>query len=418
LYTAPCTEIAQEILSCCLRGIPWPPELLRQLVDRASGPDQEDALAASRALFGVLAEGMADLFEPRLCASYAAILSYAIASATPGSTAAELLERYGRVRQVHRFDGDAGAVRNVFVLSRVTLGADIAVTSAVLDAAKRRFRSARVFLVGGAKSAELFAADPGARHIPISYGRGGTLRERLAIWPALRAACSHPGSLVIDPDSRLTQLGLLPVCADHDYYFFESRSYGGDGEDSLTFLVRRWLEQTLGVPDATPYIAPAEKIDPGEGPVVTISLGVGENPAKRIPDPFEEDLLRALGRKKAILLIDKGAGEEEAERVERAIERSGVDRARVRTWEGSFATFAGMIARSSLYIGYDSAGQHAAAATGTPLVSIFAGYPSHRMLCRWQPTGSGPIEVIRAENRDPADVLDRTLAAVERLRVI
>ena len=35
-----------------------------------------------------------------------------------------------------------------------------------------------------------------------------------------------PQSIVVDPDSRLTQLGLVPVCADERYYFFESRTFG------------------------------------------------------------------------------------------------------------------------------------------------------------------------------------------------
>ena len=33
--------------------------------------------------------------------------------------------------------------------------------------------------------------------------------------------------MVIDPDSRLTQLGLIPVCDDSRYFFFESRAFGG-----------------------------------------------------------------------------------------------------------------------------------------------------------------------------------------------
>ena len=35
-------------------------------------------------------------------------------------------------------------------------------------------------------------------------------------------------------------------------------------------------------------------------------------------------------------------------------------------WEGSFAGFAAIIAASRLYVGYDSAGQHVAAACGVP----------------------------------------------------
>jgi ADP-heptose:LPS heptosyltransferase len=88
----------------------------------------------------------------------------------------------------------------------------------------------------------------------------------------------------------------------------------------------------------------------------------------------------------------------------------------VQTWRGSFAGFASIIRRSSLYVGYDSAGQHAAAACATPLVTVFAGFPSERMFARWSPTGPGAKEVIRVGRPDPSAVLEQTLAAIERLR--
>jgi ADP-heptose:LPS heptosyltransferase len=77
-----------------------------------------------------------------------------------------------------------------------------------------------------------------------------------------------------------------------------------------------------------------------------------------------------------------------------------------------------MIAKSRLYIGYDSSGQHAAAACGTPLVSVFAGFASPRTLARWRPTGAGRIEVIEVYNPDPLPMLERTLSAIDRLGVL
>ena len=89
--------------------------------------------------------------------------------------------------------------------------------------------------------------------------------------------------------------------------------------------------------------------------------------------------------------------------MERAVERAGVN---VRFWEGSFAGFAKLIAASRLYVGYDSAGQHVAAALGVPLISIFAGFPAPRMFDRWKPIGPRST-VIRVERPDPAETLDR-----------
>ena len=72
------------------------------------------------------------------------------------------------------------------MLSRVTLGADVAVTSVLMDAAKRRFPRAEIVFVGPRKNYELFAGDPRIRHAPVAYRRG-SLRDRLAVWDELKA---------------------------------------------------------------------------------------------------------------------------------------------------------------------------------------------------------------------------------------
>ncbi len=362
--------LAQQLLEHCLASRPWPEHLLDDLI--AQGGD--------RALFRVVVEKLADLFEPSLCRVYADLFSQVIARRIPGLHADHLAARYERVRRPRVFNRDPGSIQDIFVLSRVTLGADIAVTSTILDAAKQRFPGARIWFTGPEKSWELFAADPRLRHLPIAYGRGGSIDDRLSIWPQLREAMCLPHSIVIDPDSRLTQLGLLPICPEEDYYLFESRSYGAESEEPLPALARRWVSEIFGVADARPYIATG--LDAAEF-ATTVSFGVGENPSKRVPDPFEEEALRRLPRP---ILIDKGAGGEEADRVERAVEKAGGDG--IVMWEGSFAGFTAHIQRSRLYVGYDSAGGHAAAACGIPLISIFAGAISERMFQRWSPTGA------------------------------
>ena len=79
--------------------------------------------------------------------------------------------------------------------------------------------------------------------------------------------------------------------------------------EPLSTLASRWVAETLGVPDAKAYVAT------GQGArefATTVSLGVGENLEKRVGGSFESDLLRQLPRP---VLIDKGAGGEEAARV-------------------------------------------------------------------------------------------------------
>ena len=378
-----CSEIARGLLARAIAG-ERPAELPRELLDDACG----------QALFGILAEGLADRFEPALCEVYADLFAQAI----PGAGAA----RYRRVRRPRAV---AIEPRTVFVLSRVTLGADVAVTSVLLDAAKQRFPQAQIVFAGPEKNYALFAADPRIAHAPVAYRRGA-LQERLAVRHELEALLSAPGALAIDSDSRLTQLGLLPVCPEDRYHLFESRGYGGATDASLPQLAAAWSEETFGIAGAKPYIALADA--PAHRGTIAVSLGIGENPAKRISDPFEENLLALLAESGAEICIDKGAGGEEAERVERAVARSGV---RATFWDGSFAGFAAIIAAARLYVGYDSAGQHVAAAAGVPLISIFAGFPAPRMFHRWRPTGT----VIRVDNPDPGKVIahvSRRLAAL------
>jgi ADP-heptose:LPS heptosyltransferase len=73
----------------------------------------------------------------------------------------------------------------------------------------------------------------------------------------------------------------------------------------------------------------------------------------------------------------------------------------VRFCEGSFADFVSVITQCDFYAGYDSAGQHAAAASGVPLISIFAGAPSGRFRERWAPSGPGHIHIVDATTLDP-----------------
>lgn len=406
-----CRHAAETLLGHCLRGEPWPADLLHRLVNEALDPDPARALPASEALFGTLVEGLADRFEPRLCVAYAQVFSEVVALAHPGTDPAGLRARYERIRKTAAFSGDPKAVRQIFVLSRVTLGADIAVTSPILNGLKAAFPASEIYLVGGPKSHELFAADPRIRPCLLPYNRTGLLRDRLAVWPRLCALVDRPSSIVVDPDSRLTQLGLLPVCPEERYFFFESRAFGGESAEPLARLAGRWVEQTFAV-SGVPYVALPEIAGAPQSPSITVSLGVGKNLAKRMPDPFEAQLLRALADR-ADVVVDKGGDSEEARRVEEAIASS--EGSAVRAFEGSFAAFAALISRSRLFVGYDSAAGHAAAACGTPAIIVFAGAVSPRMRQRWRPWGRGPVEVVEADGRGPEAVVEEVLRHTDRL---
>ena len=362
-----------ELLGYCLRGEPWPEELL----DRALAVDD------GRALLSIVVERLGDLFEPRLCETYDRLFTQVIERVCPD------LRR--RIRRGNKPCTLPQSADRVYVLSRVTLGADVAVTSVLMDAAKRRYPDAEIVFVGPRKSYELFEADARVGHRPAPYARGGTLVERLRASAALRLE----DGIVIDSDSRLTQLGLISICEERDYFFFPSRAFPGE---RLPDIAAAWAREIFGVERAKPYIAP---LPPARPPAeITVSLGVGENFAKRMDDNFERELLRALAETGAEVLVDKGGSAEERARVERAVLPG------MRTHDGAFAPFAAQIARSKLYVGYDSAGGHVASACGIPLISIAKGFANERAAARWRPNGF----VI---DGNAPDVLDRIRRALD-----
>ena len=63
------------------------------------------AQAATRALFSIVIERLADLFDPHLCDVYAQLFSHVLARALPEYNTRDLLLRYRNVRRVRRFPG-------------------------------------------------------------------------------------------------------------------------------------------------------------------------------------------------------------------------------------------------------------------------------------------------------------------------
>jgi ADP-heptose:LPS heptosyltransferase len=344
--------------------------------------------------FRIVIESLCDSFDPAQADIYNRLMQVWIPEARPPASPFSV----------------PGRVETVYVLSRVTLGADIKITSAILEAMKRRFPDAHIVLVGGRKSAELFAADPRIEHLEAQYPRSGPVRDRIGFAHELRRRLETAHRIVVDPDSRMTQLGLIPACEPESYFHFPSRTAGGESCANLTELINMWLAKTFGI-FGEAYVAPEIVPVDHENPVASVSLGVGGNEVKRVGTTFEADLIRSLADRYRTVWIDRGAGGEEARRVTAAA--CGVTDG-ARFWEGSFAGFASIIAQSDFFAGYDSAGQHAAAAAGIPLIAIFAGAGSKRFRGRWAPRGRGPAFVINAAEQPAGFVLDEVVRLVPR----
>jgi hypothetical protein len=430
------------------------PAAVHTLSELATDPNPDVARIGTEAIFRQVVEPLGDAFDPSCSRLYVRFFAQLLQCARALPEARWLNERLGSlglvsehdlIQRVERIRTTGAAVRDrvrkVLVLSRITLGADIAVTSVVLASALRVLPRAETVLLGSRKSGLLFAGEPRLRLRAIDYPRGGTLLQRLSAWPGLlEAAASETQGLapeeylIIDPDSRLTQLGMLPVAASESrYLFFDSRSFTHPPAATLADLTAAWCAERLAVdgPPARPWVSlPADSLARASvfrssrcERCAAVNLGVGENPRKRLDEEFERTLLRALLDSGWRILLDRGEGSEELARAERIVsffrsagcvvasldETSDVPAiaaaatADVTTWLGSLAGFAALIGTSDLYIGYDSACQHLAAALGVRTVSIFAGFQSARMVERWRPSGPGVVFVIPVDEAASAN---------------
>jgi len=451
--------------------------------------------SASSAFFTKLVEPLADSFQPSAVSLYNRALAQIIQVCRRDPRAADLdreltdfgltsevdlfarAERLRRSYQSINVADSALSIKRIIILSRVTIGADIAVTSVVIDRMKREFPRAEIVLVGGAKVSELFRGDSRVHFKEINYKRSGTTIERLSAWTELlggmrmlTAGLNRTEYLIVDPDSRLTQLGLFPIeptvakpaenRTDDDgaepeadnYLFFPSREYGSDTSCSLGELTSRWLDEIFADSFTTyPRISLCEtdinagrnlvaRIRQASKPVIAINLGVGGNAQKRANDDFEAELVTQLIRQGVCIILDKGSGEDESRRADAIVVRAtqielkgrriraidfdehrlnsghlGDEQSEILIWNGRVGVLAALIGESDLYIGYDSAGQHIAAALGVRCIDVFAGFGSQRFVDRWRPDGRAETRIITVGTTRTADLVQQVLTLFNEL---
>jgi ADP-heptose:LPS heptosyltransferase len=323
------------------------------------------------------------------------------------------------------------APRRVLVLSRVTIGADILLTSVALGRLHQRFPQAELVLLGDGKLQGLFGGLPRVRVRPLSYARRGPLRERLASWLGLlEAVRAEAPELVVAPDSRLDQLGLLPVCAPERYLLWENLQAEGIPARSLAALYDGWLATRLGLPPE-PAGLPRVALDAnaevlctrlvaafGPGPLAAVKLDHGGNPAKALPRAAEVALLRRLRELGWRILIDRGFGIDELANSDALLTELGwtpVDlddsgkglglaagsltpgqlaAAPLLRFHGSIAGWAAALACCGHAVSYDSVGHHLAAALGVPVTVAFTGHADPAFAVAWQPRGRAAVRVV------------------------
>jgi hypothetical protein len=487
-------NLAREIMTSYLHRRVYLAEAATQLIKSATR-EPDEGTQSSTVIFRGLVEPLADRFEPwavelynrffaqavQFCRTLSPDLDRDLASFGIDNEQA-LLTRVGRLRPRDTTDTNppvqsivrmlpraAHDVERAIILSRVTLGADVAVTSVLMARLKDAFPNAEVVLVGGQKMEELFGGDPRLRFHIAEYGRRASLLDRLSSWTcilrsvrSLTQGLNPDGYIVVDPDTRLTQLGMLPVCSDESYLFFPSREYHSASDESLAALASDWSLDVMG--DSQGPILPrlwlkhgdqeigrrvASRLSSnGKRKVVCLNFGVGGNQEKRAGINFERSLIDFLlgadGEPHAppAIILDMGTGAEGGELVDWIIGRartslgergevkiveasednlsillsSGSPPPDILVWRGRVGLLAAMIEASDLYIGYDSMGQHIAAAVGTHCIDVAAGFASRKFLGRWKPSGSGPVTLIEAaRGKTSAEVLAEVVNKLDGL---
>lgn len=440
----------------------------RALAAAAIG-DGAGAEAAVRALFTDIVEPLADSFEP--AAAHAFVDAFAevvgVARQHPDASAldrglAELGHTNGTLAErAHAWlesgpPAPIGHPSLVIVLSQVNFGAEVAITSTIVAGVLERLPRAEVLHVAPAVLRGLFAGNPRVRFAPVEFPRRGDLLARLAAWPAahgvVRSATAGLAAdewLVIDTDSRISQTNLLPLAPDERTRYFPKRTIEAPPLERLAELAGLWAEQLTGLPgrplprvwlpDSALDWADAVRaaLDGHAERWAVVNFGVGGNPAKGLGPAFETRLVRGLLARGVGVLLARGiADAEHAERDRLAAElaASGTDvrrlgpedapdaleepgRRQLVVWEASTERMGALVAAADLHVGYDSQGQHLAAALGTPGLTVFIPTGGERFLRRWSAFGSGSTRILRVEPgmAEVVPIADAALAAAAEL---
>ena len=432
--------------------------------------DSELNNIGANALFGIVIEQLCDDFEELQTETYNRLMCQVITFLRSRPECAELdiklsgfglasrEQLYDRIESI-RANGDrrrlpAIAPRKILLLSRVTIGADVAISSVFCQRLKQYFPAAEIVLIGSEKLEQVYAGNKDIRVEPLTYVRRSGLAERLNSWIDLHNIVQQeqqglePGEvLLFDPDSRLSQLGVLPLIKSEYYYYFNSR-----GKDSypkkipIAELANIWLGNVLGPGNfCYPGVWPEKNLldqsrlsaeqarEQGVKNIITMNFGVGGNHRKKITGNFESELVvQLLQEPDTTIFLDLGFGEEErtaSENILSAVKDAGLnaqqcsfeainqlkDYTGVIGIECSIGEIASLIAASDEFIGYDSACQHISAALGKRTYTVFAGTTNIRFIRRWTACGPNISEIVYVDTLthppqyDTSDIVARLL---------
>lgn len=436
------TQAATAFLHSCDGGQSGETTFLDLIFAMARSDDEDISRQTSSILYSEIIEKLCDDFTPHSAETANRVLLYLLARIRETEAGTELDRTLQTIGYTNQGDleshyrhsltaADPGPdsnnkIRKILIPSRVTVGADVAITSILIFKLRKFFRNAELIIVGPSHLPEIFHNLTNVSHLPFEIKRHGDLYERILFWPELYnlvsqelAKTSADKIFVVDPESRLTQLGLLPLSAKAQTFIFPSRTQTcPDAQTSLSALTNHWLTGLVADEEVVyPRIELSQKARDkatrwcdslrrnGCHHILLANFGVGGDDRKKLSSEFElRLLLRLLKRKNTIIMLDIGCSSEEKVRAEELI-RLAAQHGIATSRETKLATadpgndmahglvsvcssiglLAALAEQADCYIGYDSCGQHFAAAVDTPTVTIFAGHPNPRFIKRWTP---------------------------------
>ncbi len=427
---------------------------------------------ASAALYDLVVERLCDDFEDLPLSAYSRAICQVIAycrGVPAGHGLDETLNTFGMLSSDHlyqralstrtrqyRYDVSKPP-RRIVLLSRGTIGADVAILSVMIQRLTKLFDETEIVVLGNAKLHELFDAHPRVRVGELNHARRDGLFERFASWHAALKALRDempPGGetemLVIDPDAQISQLGMLPLVHADNYLFFPTRDHTLTGQGHrMGERVNDWMDVVFGTVDfcyptvwVSPSIMDTARIRTdllraaGAKQVITVDLGVGHNARKRVNLEFERRLLRALAVvPDTVVILNRGFGPDETGRSMQLvadIRSSGLPSLETHLGSASFPAIphgvvtvechlgemAALIAHSDEYIGYNSAGQHIAAAAKIPTLTVFAGSNNMNFVQRWSAFGDTECRIVHVNTlTDPGHVdIDEIISRIMQAR--
>ncbi len=454
-------QVAYSFMDLYLKDCHYEEDYINLLCEMTTiSPDPNLNSVAAQAMFGIIIESLCDDFEELQTETYNRVMTQVITFCRKLSAGkdldrslndfriysrTDLLEHIKTIRLEAKSLSQHRNVKKILLLSRVTIGADVAVTSVIIQRLAELYPQAKMVLIGGSKLDQLYGGNARIRLQRVEYERNGGLLERLSNWQLVLkiirqelASCPIEETILVDPDSRLSQLGVLPIISPNCYFFLDSRSAVSYAANmSMAQLTNAWLDRVTGVvdfrypgvwlqPDLEPKAAAmVEKLKKnGTRRLIAINFGVGGNPRKKVGQLLERELLLSLLREPdTVIILDKGLGEKEfqsSNALLEAVEENGYKTmdtslhtefrndisSGVIGFQGRIGEIAAVIAKCDEYIGYDSACQHIAAALQIPCLTIFAGSNNMRFIRRWRAFGTNHCRFVHVDTLSDPTAID------------